>query len=217
MSKPKTSEPERLKDADTALTNALKQPKIKELLAKKGYGETELTEGRTIYDAAKAAYDFNKQENDETSTASLDFKNKRNALTDIYKEEREIAEIAFNDDEAILIKLGIVGRIPQRYPNLILKAEKFYNQLGNAKVLPRLARFEITQNTITQRKQQLQELIAARKLYEQEYAESQQATRDKNDAFDDLKKWMHDFKTIAKIALKKHPELLEALGFFVRS
>ncbi|MBR8536871.1 hypothetical protein KDU71_14950 [Carboxylicivirga sediminis] len=50
-----------------------------------------------------------------------------------------------------------------------------------------------------------------------EMAESQAATQTKNDAIITLKDWMDDFYSIAKVALYNQPQLLEALGIFVRS
>ena len=53
--------------------------------------------------------------------------------------------------------------------------------------------------------------------YQKEKGESQQATKDKNNAFDALDKWVVRFFKVAKIALEDKPQLLESLGKTIRS
>ena len=53
--------------------------------------------------------------------------------------------------------------------------------------------------------------------YQKEKGESQQATKDKNDAFDALDKWVTRFFKVAKIALEDRPQLLESLGKIMKN
>ena len=54
-------------------------------------------------------------------------------------------------------------------------------------------------------------------MYLREKGESQDATKLKDAPFIELEDWMREFYTVAKIALKDNPQLLESLGKFVRS
>ncbi|MGQ7868483.1 hypothetical protein [Sunxiuqinia sp. sy24] len=47
--------------------------------------------------------------------------------------------------------------------------------------------------------------------------ESEDTTKQKDTAFANLDEWMSNFYAVAAIALKDHPQLLEALGKSVRS
>lgn len=53
--------------------------------------------------------------------------------------------------------------------------------------------------------------------YIREKGESQQATQDKNKAFDAVTKWVSEFYAVAKIALEDQPQLLESVAKLVRS
>jgi len=63
----------------------------------------------------------------------------------------------------------------------------------------------------------LNALLAQRSVFDTELAESQDMTKNKNAALIALKEWIDDFDISAKIALYDQPQLLEALGIFVRS
>ncbi|KGN82840.1 hypothetical protein HW49_00680, partial [Porphyromonadaceae bacterium COT-184 OH4590] len=52
--------------------------------------------------------------------------------------------------------------------------------------------------------------------YLKEKGESQQATKDKDEALAKLEKWVREFYAITKIALEDKPQLLESVGKLVR-
>ena len=80
-----------------------------------------------------------------------------------------------------------------------------------------LKQLKITEQEITKQLQLLKEVEQAHADYQKEKGESQQATKDKNDAFEALDKWLAKFFKVAKIALEDKPQLLEILGKTIRS
>ena len=217
MSNYNKSEAEVLSSYDLSLTNAAENKEIKALLDEYGYDEKMLSEGRAIYNKTKAVYDLNKQEDDETKVASLDFKAKRRDLELIFKKDRKKALLAFKRDEASLLQLKIVTAPPRAYAAWLEVVTRFYTTLRAPDMLSRFSRFKIEETYIDQRLADIDALKAAKLLYVKEDGESQQATKDKNQAMDELDQWMDDFKDTAIIALEEKPQLLEVLGYFVRS
>ena len=68
-------------------------------------------------------------------------------------------------------------------------------------------------------KAQLDAIAEAEKaytVYQNEKGESQQATKNKDKAFEALEKWVREFFSIAKIALEDQPQLLESLTLIVK-
>ena len=76
---------------------------------------------------------------------------------------------------------------------------------------------DITPEVVADCLAKLDELLKARASFDKETAEWQDATQEKNRTLLELKEWMDDFDTVAKVALYDNPQLLEALGIFVRS
>ena len=96
--------------------------------------------------------------------------------------------------------------------------ETFYQVAAeDAGIQQKLARLKINAELVAAAQTLLTEVKAARRLYDNERAEDQDATRLKKAAIKALDEWMREFYTVAKIMLEDRPELLEKLGFIVRS
>lgn len=80
-----------------------------------------------------------------------------------------------------------------------------------------LSKYNVTPESLLEGQKLVAELEASRASYLKEKGESQNTTDLKDEAFRKLNSWMSDFKSIARIALEDQPQLLEALGIFVRS
>ena len=94
----------------------------------------------------------------------------------------------------------------------------FYQLLDTTeKLLTPLKQLKITEQEIKKQLQLLTEVEQAYTDYQKEKGESQQATKDKNDAFDALDKWVTRFFKVAKIALEDRPQLLESLGKIMKN
>ena len=94
----------------------------------------------------------------------------------------------------------------------------FYQLLDTTeKLLTPLKQLKITEQEIKKQLQLLTEVEQAYSDYQKEKGESQQATKDKNDAFDALDKWVTRFFKVAKIALEDRPQLLESLGKIMKN
>jgi len=94
----------------------------------------------------------------------------------------------------------------------------FYQLLDTTeKLLTPLKQLKITEQEIKKQLQLLTEVEQAYTDYQKEKGESKQATKDKNDAFDALDKWVTRFFKVAKIALEDRPQLLESLGKIMKN
>lgn len=94
----------------------------------------------------------------------------------------------------------------------------FYETLNNHPELQTpLQRLKITSQHVTNQLVNVTQTQKAYAVYVQEKGESQQATQDKNKAFDAVSKWISEFYAVAKIALEAQPQLLESVAKLVRS
>ena len=211
MSKYRTNA-ELMESAQIKIENTRNQPVIKENMSRLGYDEEKLKKGEACLEAARSAYNFKKHEDYETKEVSIKFKTLKEAISEQYREHREIAKVLFKDTPDRLLRLGINGKVPDAYVKWLETVNTFYTVSGvDIQIKDALATMSVTTEQINKQKTDLVELEKEHIDFVRERGESQDATAQKNKAFDDLKDWLSNFKAIAKIALKEHPQLLEAL------
>ncbi|MFK8275361.1 hypothetical protein ACI76Y_06740 [Capnocytophaga cynodegmi] len=198
--------------------NLSKEGDLKTELAEYGYDDAKIAEGKALYDEARKTFDANIKETREETSASLAFQEKYQNVQKKYSTHRKKARIVFEDNEEALRQLKLKGSAARAIAAAMEEMRAFYQLLDTTpNLLAPLKQLKINEQDIKNQLQELPEVEKAYATYLQEKGESQQATRDKNKAFETLDKWVSKFHKVAKIALEDRPQLLEALGKFVRS
>jgi hypothetical protein len=201
-----------------ALSNAKSEPAIKSALSEYSMTEEKLASGEDLYQMAYAKWQANIKEEAESKSASNDYKAMDERLQNLFVEHRDKVKIFFTREPDVLLKLSVKGRFPVQHNEFYDLVGLFYGTLKqDAELLAKVAILKITIAEVDQALAMLDELLQKRSVYVREMAESQAATQTKNDAIITLRDWMDDFYSIAKVALYDQPQLLEALGVFVRS
>lgn len=214
----KKSDPEFLEQARVAQENTVNQPQIATTMADFGYDATVIAEGKAIYNVARAAYDSNKTEDDETKAAYRAFDLLREQLYDIHFAHRQKAKIVFRNDAITLSKLAVPGRLPQAYIPWLETVKKFYSTaIADVDIQTKLSRLKVTIEDLNAANTLIQQMEAARSDFYREEGESQDATDVKDAELDKLDEWMYEFYAVARIALEDKPQLLEAIGIKVKS
>ena len=216
--RPNQSQAAVLEKYRVAFENVEANPEISAAMTEYGYDSTIIAEGKGKLIAAQTAYDHDKQEDIETGLAKNDFDVKWSGLKTLFAMHRKKAKIIFRKEPEILIRLRLVGSLSKTYLPWMEAAKQFYSVLTTDTALQeRVAKLKITAEELTQASTDLAELEKSRAEYVREVGESEDSTKQKLSAIDDIKEWMIDFYAIAEIALEDHPQLLESLGRFVRS
>ena len=212
------SEAEVLEQYRVSFENVEKQSAIATIMAAFGYDETLLTEGKTLLTKTRAAFDFNKKEDDETSEAYKNFTTLKENLATTYTLHRKKAKVIFRKESTTLNKLSLSGSLPTAYIKWLETVKKFYTVASSdSEIQSKLVRLKITTEELNGTIEQISNLELARAEYLREKGESQDATKQKDKAFGEIDDWMSEFYAVAKIALEDNPQLLESLGKFVRS
>lgn len=201
-----------------SLENAKSQPLIASALTEIGYDADKIEEGITLLTTANTQVLQKKVEDNESKEASQDFKEKRVLLHETYKDHKEKAKIILKNNEVLQDKLGINTPIKQAYYDWIVQVKLFYeNAINDATILSEFTALNLTKEKLEFTLVLIQETEIARADYVREKGESQDATKQKNEALDQIKEWMNSFYRVAKLALKDHPQLLESLDKVVKN
>ncbi|MCU4156717.1 hypothetical protein J1N10_12075 [Carboxylicivirga sp. A043] len=212
------SESKFLEKSRTAITNAESNPLIKAALADYGLGEEQMVHGRQLYNSTQNMWDTNIKEDAESTEASLAYSTTYNKLQTLFKVHRDKTLIFFKLKPELLAKLGVKGSFPRKYNDFFDKVRQYYTTIkSDAAIQAELDKIKVTADIVDECLVLLEELLAKRSHFDKELAESQDMTKSKNAALLALKEWMDEFYIIAKVALYDQPQLLEALGVFVRS
>lgn len=218
VSKANSSEKSMFEMWRVALSNAEKQGLIAEKMAGYGYDGPVMAEGNAVYKKTRGIYDLNKTEDDETSFAREDFNTKKTSLFTLYAEHRQLGRIVFRNNAVLLEQLGLNGTLSKVYIEKMENIKKFYTlSQENPEIQQKLLRLKLDAEKIAAGKTLVTEVEEARANYLREIGESEDATKHKDDALAEMASWMSDFYAVARIALKDHPQLLEALGKGVKS
>lgn len=198
--------------------NLSKEGDLKTELAEYGYNDAKIAEGKALYDEARKTFDANIKETREESSASLAFQEKYQNVQKTYSTHRKKARIVFEENEEALRQLKLKGSAARAIAASMEEMRAFYQLLDTTPhLLSALKQLKITEEDVKNQLKEFPEVEKAYAVYLQEKGESQQATRDKNKAFEALDKWVSKFYKVAKIALEDRPQLLETLGKSVKS
>lgn len=198
--------------------NLNNQEDLKAELAEYGYDDTEVAKGKALYDKALEEYQKNIREGQEETTSYKIFTDKINAVSEIYRTDRKKARVVFKDANDTLVNLRLKGKASQSIANMIDDMKVFYTTIQqNEDLFNAIKRLKITTEHIAKQVQGIADTEKAYADYTKEKGENQQATKNKNQAFANLDKWVREFYAVAKIALEDQPQLLESIAKFVRS
>ena len=191
---------------------------LKTELAEYGYDEVKIKEGKKLYDEARKTFDANTKETREETTASLNFQEKYQNFQKIYITHRKKAKIVFDDNAEAFLQLKLKNTPARVIAKFLEETRAFYRLLNTTETLMTLLKqLKVTEQDIEKQLQLLTNVEQAYADYQKEKGESQQATKDKNNAFDALDKWVVRFFKVVKIVLEDKPQLLESLGKTIRS
>ena len=187
-------------------------------LAEYGYDAAAIAQGEALYNTLIEKYDANKTETAQETTAYAVFSNAFETTLSTYKTDRKKAKIVFKNQPDVLKNLQLNKSLIERNATMIDAMRLFYEMLqNNAEWVNALQRLKITTDHVNQQLANVTNVQTVYATYVQEKGESQQATQDKNKAFDEVNKWVSEFYSVAKIALEDQPQLLESIAKWVRS
>jgi hypothetical protein len=209
---------ERLNLAQVAITNTLKNPEILGLVAKYGYTEEKLNEGRSLYERAIEA--VNKRimaeglQYQETEKMKAAMKEAQDAYANLSK----VARAVFLNDKPKLAQLGISGPMPKSTAQLISTGYAvFTNALSNEEIKTALSYYGYDEAKLNSELEKIRAFDSANQSQEAAKGSAQQATREQDEALKNLDNWVSQYIKIARVALQGKKELLEQIGVRVYS
>ena len=196
-----------------ALTNALNTPSILALLEVYGYNAKKIREGLKQYEKIEQLKQQQEDATLEARMASQTLQSARQQLITLFQMHLETARMAYKREADYTDTLLLVQPRSKTTPELLAQTKRFYNNIPIAL----MEKYHAPQKELNEAAKlvaQVKELVA---LQRKTQAQVQTLTQIRKAALADLKDWMRTFYTIAKLALREHPQQLEALDIVVPS
>ncbi len=209
---------QRLLLAQMAIEGVLADRDLQTALARRGYDQARMMEGKALRDQAEALFQQQSARAGDQQGATK-ARNEAQAEAHIfYMGLVALARVALREEPGMAKALDVITRRKYTTAGWLAQAKKFYvNALNDAAILARLAAYGITSEELEQGRSQVEAVAAGQVAREQRKGAKQENTRMCDAAFKALDCWMRDFKVVARVALVRQPQTLEELGVVVRS
>ncbi len=199
------------------LKKAASQAVIAQALERLGYSSAILDHGHDFLTLARDKYNENIRIRDEYTYIQATYIKKKQEIDWTFRDHRRKARLICINDPKLERKLAINGKYPDKYPLWLETVRKFYRlAVREPKVQNKLLSIGLTEEEIIQGRSniaKLENLLAEKMKYK---GDLRLSTAAKNEAFNDLHKWMRIFFGAAKLALRDEPEMMRALERHVR-
>ncbi len=207
---------ERIGVAKKAITNSQNHEELSALVARRSYTAEKLAVGQGLLETAQEKHQIQIREYGEqfqaTDSLGEALEIQKNDFTDL----REISKVVFKNDRKSYKMMLLNQNLERSQAGSEVQMENtFTNILATPSIIEALTPFGYDETTIRAMFDELNAIPELKTIRDTEKNEAQQATRDRDAAMADLDMWMADFLTIARIALKQKPELMELLGDIV--
>jgi len=202
----------------TTLANAKTNEKFSIPLKDVGFSAESIEEGNKLYDLTWKAFNECLSAQKKRFEMHKVFHKKMAELDEKFRVDWKKSKIIFRSDIVAQDKLGLKNRYLKTYVEWIELARQFYTELSNNPALTEsLSKRNFSAEEIEARLTLISEIEVARAAYIYEKGISQDATNVKSEAFDILNQWMNDFFSLAKIAFRRNPQLIESFGKVVKN
>ena len=183
-----------------------------------GYNEEKLTQGKNLFNEVSQLAQTQEQEHAEQYAATQAFHEKWLNSEEETKDLQKICRYVFKNNYEAFEKLKLNAKRERKYADWWQQSRSFYDVLlNNPSFITELSAFAYTTETIQQQRDLLDEINNLRVVREQEKGDAQQATKNRDAKFEELKDWCEDSRDLVKLVFKNDPQYLEKLGILVRS
>lgn len=200
--------------ARLAINNTTKDPDMAKKLGQYGFPPQRIEEGQHILTLMQSTQHDQKVRYDERWQLSDRIKQELQTLRPVFVDHVAAVRFAFRHQLAVLRTFD-VKRIDGTKWGWVAQANAFYQSLEAH--TEQVASLGTTPEELQQAKASIEALMELRDDYAYRKSVAEDATQNRNRLRQQLREWVREFHTAARLALKDNPQRLEAFGIRVRS
>ncbi|WP_395138108.1 hypothetical protein [Armatimonas sp.] len=213
-SRRKTAVAKQIMRARLMIDGTINNPDIQEAATLFGYPAARIQEGKALLDAVQAKRGSAESRRTVKKTATGTVQSATNVVYQLMTPLTGIARAVLVGDHIALGALGLDrGPLPRSRAGLLDAGRRFLNSLSTDSALAtRLAVFGLSATKRSDLQAALTALEQAQSTQAGAKGAAEDATPAVQEALDALNAWVMQYRKLARIALKAHPQLLEKLG-----
>ena len=201
-----------LEAASSAVNNTQNNPIVQQQLEAYGLRAAQLQTGKQRLRTLEQKHNAQLQLQNERWALSQQINASLLATRDLFKDHARIALTAFRRDPALIRALGISPLATRRW-ECVRQAHYFYQQLQERKLS--LEAFGISDKDVQQIQANVTQLLRLKEERVYKKGLSEHGTQDRKQAQNDLRDWVIEFRSIARVAFRSQPQMLEIFGMKV--
>ncbi len=195
----------------TVLDNTSANAEINAGMLAFGYDAEKMQEGQALLDALIAADETQVKEYADQYAATNALQQAQDAVDQTYGVHRAIAKRLFPANTQAYRELLLNKRKARRRADWLRQATIFYSRLlANPEWIDQMATFGQTQAVLQAAQTALDNVANLDSVQQKETAEAQQATRARDEIWNEARVWLSTFLEVANFALQDNPQLIEA-------
>jgi hypothetical protein len=204
---------EQLQKIKNGIDGALNNPDILSRLSPYSYNVERIMKGRQMLDKTTELMLAQVGGYGNQYLASSEFDKVWSEGYSRYMVTLKVVRVVFKGQPERLMRLNATGKRNKSLSGWLRDARILYTHLSDTpEVLEKMEPFGYSAERIQEELRQLEEVEKMRTKQLNEKGIAQQATVERDKAFDELCNWYSDFRAIARIALYDKPQLLEVMG-----
>lgn len=200
--------------ARLALNNTTRDAEVTKKMGQFGFPARSMQEGKDLLTVVLEMQQAQKTYYDENWQISNRIEAELQTLRPIFMDHVTAVRFAYRRDPAVLRTFNVKSIAMNKW-TWVEQARAFYETLEAHR--EQMAVYGVASEELDQAKASVQAAIALRDDRMHKKGEAEDSTESKNQATKLLKKWVREFHTAARLALKDHPQKLEAFGIKVPS
>ncbi len=208
--KKKMKTQERVHRTKTVVSILLANKQLQERMKVYGFGKEALLEGQNFCQQVNTFSVLQQKEYGESYEATDALNIAKDEARSTYQRHLDIARLAFDKERGPWKTLQLGGRRKSALFGWLGQAKVFYGNVGP--VADTLKKYNLTATELQQGEAMINAVVDAFEARRKEFNEAKLATKNKNLAIKDMRRWMSDFTRVAEVAFKDTPEALIKLG-----
>lgn len=198
--------------ASLAVNNTAKDQEVARKMSQYGFPPKRMQEGQVLLTGAQNLHLDKDTRYDESWQISNQMDQELEAIRPVFVEHVTIARFAFRHQEAVLRTFNISSISSNKW-TWVKQANNFYSKV--MAYAEQMAAHGANEQELLQIKASLENIMVLREDRMHKKGEAEDTTENRNRAGKALKKWVSEFRTAARLALKDNPQKLEAFGIKV--
>ena len=191
----------------------VKQPRVKAAMAAYGYTPARYEEGQSLLNQLLMLEQVKKDEYRAKEQIARNLLDNEREMHQRFLEHRTLAKWIFRQDVDNYRRLELFRPIAGQQATKISQIQQFYREVLKSPSL--FTRHGLPKAELEQAQSMIEAIVEARRERQQKAGEAQHATQQRDEARRALRTWVSDFRTVARVALREEPQLLEVLGMMV--